>query len=45
MTPLEWCHAQAQDPIITQIVGEIGHKTIRNMKIKMGMPSGIKGPH
>ena len=30
MTPLEWCHAQAQDPIITQIIGEI--KTENNRK-------------
>ena len=22
MTPLEWCHAQARDPIINQIIGE-----------------------
>ena len=42
MTPLEWCHAQAQDPIITQIIGEIEHKTIGKMKIKMGMPSELK---
>ena len=26
MTPLEWCHAQAEDPIITQIIGEINTK-------------------
>ena len=42
MTPLEWCHAQAQDPIITQIIGEINHKRIGKMKIKMGMPSELK---
>ena len=42
MTPLEWCHAQAQDPIITQIIGEINHKTIGNMKIEMEMPSELK---
>ena len=36
MTPLEWCHAQAQDPIITQIIGEIEHKTIGKIKIKRG---------
>ena len=42
MTPLEWCHAQVQDPIITQIIGEIEHKTIGKMKIKMGMPSELK---
>ena len=42
MTPFEWCHAQAQDPIITQIIGEIEHKTIGKMKIKMGMPSELK---
>ena len=44
MTPLEWCHAQVQDPIITQIIGEIEHKTIEKMKIKMGMPSELKAP-
>ena len=42
MTPLEWCHALAQDPIMTQIIGEIEHKTIGKMKIKMGMPSDLK---
>ena len=42
MTPLEWCHAQAQDPIINQIIGEIEYKTIGKMKIKMGMPSELK---
>ena len=42
MTPLEWCHAQAQDPIITQIIGEINHKAIGKMKIKMRMPSELK---
>ena len=42
MTPLEWCHAQVQDPIVTQIIGEINHKTIEKMKIKMGMPSELK---
>ena len=42
MTPLGWCHAQAQDRIITQIIGEIEHITIGKMKIKMGMPSELK---
>ena len=42
MTPLEWCHAQAQDPIISQMKGEINNKTIGKMKIKMGMPSELK---
>ena len=42
MTPLEWCHVQAQDPIITQIIGEIKQKTIEKLKIKMGMPSELK---
>ena len=42
MTPLEWCHAQAQDPIISQIIGEINNKSIGKMKIKMGMPSELK---
>ena len=39
MTPLEWCQAQSEDPIISQIIGEIKNKTIGKMKIKMGMPS------
>ena len=39
MTSLQWCHAQAQDPIITQMIGEIKQKTIGKMKIKMVMPS------
>ena len=38
MTPLEWCQAQSEDPIISQIIGEIKNKTIGKMKIKMGMP-------
>ena len=42
MTPLQWCHAQAQDPIITQIIGEIEHRTIGKMKIKMELPSELK---
>ena len=42
MTPLEWYHVQAQDPIITQIIGEINHKSIGKMKIKMGMLSELK---
>ena len=42
MTPLEWCHAQAQAPIIKQIIGEIEQKTIEKMKIEMGMPSELK---
>ena len=42
MTALEWCHARAQDPIITQIIGEINSKTIGKIKIKMGMPSELK---
>ena len=42
MTPLEWCQAQSQDPIISQIIGEINSKTIGKMKITMGMPSELK---
>ena len=42
MTPLEWCHAQAKDPVISQIVGEIQKKTIGKLKIKMEMPSEMK---
>ena len=42
MTPLEWCHAQAQDPIISQIIGEFNNKSIGKMKIKMGIPSELK---
>ena len=42
MTPLEWCHAQAKDPVICQIVGAIQKKTIGKLKVKMGMPSEIK---
>ena len=42
MTPLEWCQAQSQDPIISQIIGEINNKTIAKMKIRMGMPSELK---
>ena len=42
MMPLEWCHVQAQDPIITQIIGQIEQKTIGKLKIKMGRPSELK---
>ena len=42
MTPLEWCHAQIQDPILSQIIREINSKSIGKMKIKMGMPSEMK---
>ena len=42
MTSLEWCHIQAQDPILSQIIREILNKTIGKMKIKMGMPSEMK---
>ena len=42
MTPLGWCQAQSEDPIISQIIGEIKNKTIGKMKIKMGMPSELK---
>ena len=42
MTPLEWCLAQSEDPIISQIVREMKSKTIGKMKIKMGIPSELK---
>ena len=42
MTPLEWCHVQTQDPIITQIIREIEQKSIGKMKIKIRMPSEMK---
>ena len=42
MTPLEWCHAQIQEPILSQIISEINSKSIGKMKIKMGMPSEMK---
>ena len=42
MTPLEWCHAQIQDPILSQIIREINSKSVGKMKIKMGMPSEMK---
>ena len=42
MTPLEWCHAQVQDPILSQIIRKINSKSIGKMKIKMGMPSEMK---
>ena len=41
MTPLEWCHAQTMDPIMSQIIGEIEKKTIGKLKIKIGMPSEL----
>ena len=42
MTPLEWCHIQAQEPILSQIIREIHSKTLGKMKIKIGMPSELK---
>ena len=33
MTPLEWCHAQTKDPVISQIIGEIQKKTRGKLKI------------
>ena len=42
MTPLEWCQAQAKDPSINQIVGEIQKRTLGKLKIKMEMPSELK---
>ena len=42
MTPSEWCHAQAQDPILSQIIRAINSKSIGKMKIRMGMPSELK---
>ena len=43
MTPLEWCHAQAKDPVISQIIAEIQKKTIGKLKIRMEMPSEMNG--
>ena len=42
MTSWEWCHIQTQDPILSQIMGELKNKSIGKMKIKMGMPSELK---
>ena len=42
MTSLERCHAQSEDPIINQIIGEMKQKTLGKLKIKMGMPSELK---
>ena len=41
MTPLEWYQAQAKDPVINQIVGEIQKRTLGKLKIKMEMPSEL----
>ena len=45
MTPLEWFQAQAKDPVLSQIIGKIQKKTIGKLKIKMEMPSEMKGSH
>ena len=42
MTPSEWCQAQAKDPAIHKIVGEIQKQTIGKLKIKMEMLSDLK---
>ena len=36
MTPLEWCHIQAQDPILSQIIREIHSKTFRKNENQNG---------
>ena len=41
-TPLEWCQAQAKDPAIQQIVGEIQKQTLGKLRIKMEMPSDLE---
>ena len=38
MTPLEWCQAQAKDPAIHQVVGEIQKGTLGKLKINIEMP-------
>ena len=45
MTPLEWCHAQAKDPIIKP--NYRGNKTenTREIKIQHGDAIRIEGPH
>ena len=45
MTPLEWCHAQTKDPIISQIIGEIKSKTIGKLKNQDGDAFRTEGPH
>ena len=45
MTPLGWCQAQAKDPAIQQIVGEIQQETLRKLKIKMEDAFRIEGTH
>ena len=45
MTPLEWCHAQAQDPIITQIIGGNRPQNNRKDENQHGDAFRIKGPH
>ena len=42
MAPLEWCQAQAKDPAIHQIFGELQKRTLGKLKIKMEMPSELK---
>ena len=42
MMPLEWCQAQAKDPVIHQVFDEIQNKTLWKLKINGDMPSELK---
>ena len=45
ITPFEWCHAEAQDPIITQIIGKIISQSNRKNENQNGDAFRIKGPY
>ena len=38
ITPLQWCQAQAKDPVIQQIIDNIQNKTLKHLKIQGDMP-------
>ena len=42
MLPLEWCQAQAKDPVIHQVIHGIQNKTLQKLKINGDMPSELK---
>ena len=45
MTPLEWCHAQSKDPVISQIVGGNSEENNREIKNQDGDVFRNEGTH
>ena len=45
LTPIDWCHSQAKDPAINQIVGEIKKGNIKEIKNQDGDAFRMEGTH